>query len=440
MNLSQRSVLFSILVLFLTGILVGCNTTPNTPPTITETAPPTETPDEVILTMGAWRTSTEGMNDILNAFHEIYPHITIRWEPALSGEYDAILDAQLEAGTAPDLFYIRSFDAGQQLAKEGYLEPLGELPGLHENFSPERLSPWGTEDNTPYGVPLTASSHGIYYNKDIFEKLGLHIPETWEELLAAAQVIKDAGYIPFANGSKDAWTTPEIVFMNLAPNFVGGREGRMAYLNGDRCFNDANMVSAFQAIADLAPLFPPNHELLGYVDSLELFVQGKAIMWMSGSWDIPFLENAGTDFTWSIFAVPPPAGQPTYITFHPDVAIGLNAASQHKEEAMLFLEWMTSPAFGALLGDKIPGFFPMHRNPPTLSNEHANSFLSLHQGRATDIRFSWEKLGDGTPSGYALIGEGASAILQGEKTPQEATDALQAGLSQWFKPAMECNQ
>jgi raffinose/stachyose/melibiose transport system substrate-binding protein len=227
--------------------------------------------------------------------------------------------------------------------------------------------------NTPYGVPFTATSHGIYYNKAIFEALDLDIPQTWEALIEAAQVIQDAGYIPFANASKDSWAVAEIIFMNLAPNFIGGREGRMAYLSGERCFNDAHVVSAFQAVADMAPYLPENHALLGYIDCLELFLQQRAAMWMSGSWAIPYLEDAEADFDWSVFAVPPPAGQPAYVTFHLDVAIGLNAASHHKRQAKASLTWMTTPEFGELLGNAMPGFFPMHRDPPTLTNAHANA-------------------------------------------------------------------
>ena len=79
--------------------------------------------------------------------------------------------------------------------------------------------------------------------------------------------------------------------MNLAPNFIGGYEGRQAYLNGERCFNDENAVAAFQAVADIAPFFPDGQEALTYYDSQQLFLQGQAAMWLGGSWDIPVFEK-----------------------------------------------------------------------------------------------------------------------------------------------------
>ena len=147
-------------------------------------------------------------------------------------------------------------------------------------------------------------------------------------------------YDPFANASGDEWTIAEIVFMNIAPTFIGGYEGRQAYLNGERCFNDEHAVAAFQAIADIAPYLPDGQEALTYYDSQQLFLLGEAAMWLGGSWDIPFFESEAPDFNWGIFGIPSPEammGQ-RYVTFHMDAGMGLNAAAPeaNKEAARLF--------------------------------------------------------------------------------------------------------
>ncbi len=402
--------------------------------------PPALAQEEVTLTMGSWRVDDVAqMEQILAAFHEAHPNITIQFDPTNPPDYNATLRTQLEGGTGPDLFYLRSYTTSRQLFEEGFLEPLGDLPGLMENFTEAARAPWATDDGLPYGVPFIAVSHGIYYNIDLFEELGLTVPDTWEDLLATAQAIKDAGYEPFANASGDEWTIAEIVFMNLAPTFIGGLEGRLAYLNGERCFNDEHAVAAFQAVADIAPFLPEGQEALTYYDSQQLFLMGEAAMWMGGSWDIPFFESEEPDFAWSVFAIPAPEGQEEeYVTFHMDAGMGLNAASPHKEEARLFLEWMTTPEFGALLGNLLPGFFPIMTQAPTLENEHAAAFMALNEGRGLDVRWAWEGLLDGSPDGYTLMQNGALAVIAGEMTPQEAADALQAGLAEWFEPAQNC--
>ncbi len=432
----------TLAALLLTGILTAACSAPPTPdPTPAPTATPTEKPEDVVLVMGSWRPDdVEQMNRILDRFHNEHPDITIRFEPTNPPDYNEALQAQLEASTAPDLFYARSYATSRMQYEQGYLELLDDLPGLKERFDPQMLSAWATDEDLPYAVPFIATSHGIYYNADIFARLDLSPPRTWGELMDTAQKIQDAGITPFANTSGDPWTIAELVFMNLAPSFIGGREGRMAYLNGERCFNDEHVVAAFQAVSNLAPFFPDNHEMLTYADSRELFAQGQAAMVMSGSWDIAFFEASGLDFAWSVFATPPPAGQSAHVTFHPDAGVALNPACQHKEEARTFLSWMTTSDCAEALANELPGFFPMQRETPTITNEHAQAFLALNEGKGTDARFAWEKLREGSPDGYALMQDGALAVLEGEQTPQEAADALQAGLAEWFEPAQTCGE
>lgn len=448
MKRSSKAALRGLAVLVTLAAAAGC-TPPSTPPLTTTPLPtvdPTRSPSpsqaapEVVLTLGGWRTSTGRMNQLLAAFHEDHPQITVRLEPSDSAEYDSVIAAQLDAGTAPDLLYLRSYSASSALFDQGHLVTLDDLSGLREHFDPEVLEAWSTEEGGPYAVPFTATSHGIYFNRAIFDELRLDVPETWSDLMEVAESLQRAGIMPFANGTRAEWTAAETIFMNLAPNFIGCRDGRMAYLSGERCFNDDPMASAFQAVEDVAEFFPEDHHLLGYIDSLQLFVQGKAAMWISGSWDIPYFEEADPDFAWGVFAVPPPAGHAACVTFHLDVGIGLNEASDHQEEARAFLAWLTHPKFGALLGNEMPGFFPMHRESPSLENEHANAFLALNEGRETDIRFVWEKLREGTPSAYALVQTGALEVIRGDQTPQEAADTLQEGLASWYEPARTCDQ
>lgn len=397
--------------------------------------------DTVTLTMGSWRVDdVDQMRVILDAFQDEYPNIRIVFDPTNPPDYNATLRTQLSGGTAPDLFYLRSYATSRQLFEEGFLEPLDDLPGIMENFTAEARAPWATDDDMPYGVPFIAVSHGIYYNVDIFAELELDIPETWEELLEVAEAIDAAGYVPIANASGDEWTIAEIVFMNLAPNFIGGFEGRQAYLAGERCFNDEHAVAAFQAVADIAPFLPPGQEALSYYDSQQIWLFGEAAMWMGGSWDIPYFESEMPDFEWSIFAVPAPEGQPGFVTFHMDAGMGLNAASPNQDAARLFLEWMTTAEFAKLMADNLPGFFPISTEPVTLENPFANTFLALNEGRGLDVRWAWEGLLDGAPDGYTLMQNGALGVISGDLTPQQAADALQDGLAQWFEPAQTCGE
>ncbi len=430
----------------LLALLAGCAApvaAPSAPAAGEAPAAAAPAADATELVLGSWRVDdVSQMETILAAFTEENPGITVKFDPTNPPDYNTTLRAQLEGGTGPDLMYLRSYANSRLLFADGFIEPLDSMKDdLVAAYGEANLVPWSTLEGESYGVPIIAVSHGIYYNKDLFTQLAIEVPQTWEQLIAAAQAIQDAGYIPIANASGDTWTIAEIVFMNLAPNFIGGREGRVAYLNGERCFNDANAVAAFQAVADIAPFLPDGQEALVYYDSQALFQTGQAAMWMGGSWDIPVFEKEIADFEWGVFATPPLEGQPRYVTFHLDAGIGINAASANKEAAMTFLQWLNGPTFAKMLADQLPGFFPIHLQAPEVSNAHAAEFLALNKDAAgTDVRWAWDGLLEGTPDGYTLMQDGAIAVINGTMTPQEAADALQNGLAEWLPAAQTCGQ
>jgi branched-chain amino acid transport system substrate-binding protein len=394
---------------------------------------------QVVLTFGAWRTvEVEKVNRFLADFTAKHPNIRVKFQSVVVPWYTATLQFQLEHHIAADVFYLRPFSRSRYLFEAGYLEPLGGLPGLTENFDLHSRQAWLSERGDPYAVPFRAVSYGIYYNIDIFKQLNLKLPSSWAELLTTAQTLKEAGIIPFANGIETGWATSELIFMNLAPNFIGGREGRLKYEQGQRCFNDADVVAAFQAVADMAPYLPPTPETVNYDESKQLFEQGRAAMFLGSSTEISDFESDELDFKWNVFAIPAPAGQPEYMVYAGDFGIGLNAASKHKEAAKRFLEWLTKPETGELFSNELPGFFAMHQKAPDIRNQHAKAFLALTDERETDVLWVFPKMMEGIPNGKALIQKSTAAVIKGENTPTEAAEALQDGLAQWFKPAQKC--
>jgi raffinose/stachyose/melibiose transport system substrate-binding protein len=450
--MKHLKVLHTLLLVLVIVSLTACTTpvpatqAPTEAATTAATEAATAAPaEEVTLTLGSWRVDdAEAWARILDAFHQENPGITVKFDPTNPPDYNATLRAQLETGTGPDLYFVRSFATGRDLFDQGYVASLKDLPGLSDSISDAANAPWATDSGERYAVPIAAVSHGIYYNQDLFEANGIAVPTTWEELMTAAQKLKDAGVTPFANGTKDAWDINEVVMMALIPNNVGGLDGRMAYLNGDRCFNDADMVASFQQIKDLTPFLPDGFTAISYYDAEQLFVQGQAAMVFDGSWSISTFEKDAPEFKWSVMPVPPPAGKDEYISFHMDAAIGMNAATKNPEAAKVFLQWLEGAKFAEMFGNEIPGFFPVSKNDITLKDPVANTFLGFNKtAKGTDIRFVWEKLlaaPSGQQDAYTAMNNEVIAVLKGEHTPQEAADALQTALAAWYAPAGSCKK
>jgi raffinose/stachyose/melibiose transport system substrate-binding protein len=426
--------------------MLGCDTPPETDTRIVEKQPVVEIPvskpadelKQIILTLGSWRKDdVEQISYVLNEFNQQYPHIVIKFDPTEPAQYNDVLAAQLEGGTAPDLYYLRSHSASAKHYDQGHLVNLNDLKDIKNNFPSQMTEAWTSRSGDIYGVPLMAVSHGIYYNASFFSQHNLSIPNTWQELLQVAQKIKALGVIPFANATGDTWMVNGLIFQNLIPGFIGGESGRLEYYDGTRCFNDNDMVSAFEAVSDLSDFISENHNLLNYADTLQLFLQGRSPMIFGGSWDIPFFESQNPGFDWKVFAIPPPAGKEHVVTFHPDAAIGLNSHSSYQEEAKLFLQWMTSKDFADLYENQLPGFFPMHNSVESTDNIHANMFLELHQRYQTDTRI-WRQIEQGSPSDYELAVTLSNEVMNKTITPVVAANWLQDGIAKWHIPTENC--
>lgn len=378
--------------------------------------------EKTVLTLGSWRTDdVEQINALLAEYAKLVPDVEIQFKPTNPPDYNATLRLQLDSNTGPDLMYARSYATGQELFNAGYFEDCTNIPGLMENFTPSSLAPWQMPDGKMFAVPFAAVSHVVYYNKAIFKKVGLTIPETWEDFLSLCAKLQNAGYTPLANGLADEWDIFECFFCGILPNFIGGAAEREKYETGEKPLNDSNMVEAYQAMADVAKYCPSGFEAVTYNDSQVLFNTEKAVMFMDGSWTLGVYSDDELD--WGVFAMPAPKGKNTAICFHPDTAITMNTATKHPEEAKAFLAWLCTKEGATIASNKLPtGFFPMINASITISNAHANECLALNNGKETDARFVWPALMDL----YSPMDQAVIKVMKGELTAKQAADQIAA--------------
>lgn len=376
---------------------------------------------EVTLTMGSWRPDDSvQMNELFATYHELFPDVTITFEPTINVDYNATLRLQLESGIGPDQFTTRSFAGGLDLYNQGYLADITNVPGILENFIENNRAPW-SDGGVVYSLPFAAVSHGVYYNQDIFAANDLSVPNTWEEFIAVCEALLDAGITPLANGVADEWDILECVFCSMIPNYIGGAAGRAQFESGERALTDPAFVQALTDYASLAPFLPADFSAVTYNDSSNLFGLGQSAMFIDGSWSAGVYDDV--DFEWSVFPVPARAGSDTIIPFHPDMGIAVNAASANIEAAKDFIAWLATPEGAQIASDKLPlGFFPMISAPIVIEDPHAMAFLAMNEGRETDCRFVFAKL----TNLYSPMNQEIIKLLKGEQTPEGVAEAMAA--------------
>ncbi|MBD9446136.1 MULTISPECIES: ABC transporter substrate-binding protein [unclassified Rhizobium] len=393
---------------------------------------------DVTLTVESWRNDDLQIwqEKIIPAFEAKNPGIKIVFSPTAPTEYNASLNAKLDAGSAGDIITCRPFDPSLGIFDKKQLADLTSLPGM-ENFSPVAKAAWTTDDGkSTFCVPMASVIHGFIYNKDAFDKLGISVPKTEEEFFAALDKIKaDGTYIPLAMGTKDLWEAATMGYQNVGPNYWKGEDGRLALISGKQKLTDPEWVQPFEQIAKWKPYLGDGFEAQTYSDSQNLFTLGRAAIYPAGSWEIS-LFNSQAQFKMGAFPPPvPKAGDQGYISDHPDIAVGLNAKSTHAEEAKKFLTWVASPEFAEIYANSLPGFFSLNSTPVKMADPLAQEFVSWRGPFKSTIRSTYQILSRGTPNLENETWVASANVVNGTVTPADAAKKLQDGLDSWFKPA-----
>jgi raffinose/stachyose/melibiose transport system substrate-binding protein len=290
-----------------------------------------------------------------------------------------------------------------------------------------------------YCVPMATVIHGFIYNKEIFDELGLEEPRTESEFFAVLDAIQAAGITPLAITTKDDWTTATMGFNNIWPNFCDGENTRLAVIAGEVKQTDPCFVDTFDSLQRWEPYMPEGHQSIGYADAQQLFPLGLAAIYPSGSWEIP-LFNSIADFEMGAFRPYQPDDrdpEDCWIDDHVDIAVGMNANTDHPEEARVFLEWLTTQEFAQAFFDNQPGFFPLGQYDLVPSEDPlAGAFLSWRNECGSTIRLHDQFLRrNSTYEQYDVyLKPGMTKLMNNEFTPEEMAQWMQDGLDEWYVP------
>lgn len=392
---------------------------------------------DVTLTIESWRNDdlVIWQDKIIPAFEAAHPGIKLNFTPSAPAEYNAVLNSKLDAGSAGDIITCRPFDASLALYDAGHLADISNIDGM-ASFSPVAKSGWSTDDaSVQFCVPMASVIHGFIYNKDAFAELGLEVPATEEEFFAVLDAIKEDGsYTPMAMGTNDQWEAATMGYNNIGPNYWKGEEGRLALLAGEQSLTDEEWVGPYRQLARWGEYLGSGYEAQTYPDSQNIFTLGRAAIYPAGSWEVSGF-NALVDFEMGAFYPPvQAAGDTCYISDHTDIGIGMNAATENKAEAEIFLNWVGSSEFATIFANALPGFFPLSDAPVTLDDPLAQEFISWRGECESSIRSTYQILSRGTPNLENDTWNASVAVIKGEETPEDAGARLQAGLASWYAP------
>ncbi|WP_426252376.1 ABC transporter substrate-binding protein [Paenibacillus pabuli] len=255
---------------------------------------------------------------------------------------ETVLKTRVVKNDVPDIMAMGATDTYSILAQSDIFADLTDSPLLKTidpNYIQMLKDVTGMDRVT--GVPYATNANGIMYNKTLFKEMGLDVPKTWDELIATAQKIKDAGKIPFYFTYKDDWQT-NLPFNALGPNLVGID----FYL--ERRENKVTFKEKYREVAEkqLELMNYGHSDNFGkaYSDGNRAFANGEAYMYIQGTWAISEIRKANPNVDIGFFPFPT-GNDPSQIKLVNgiDSLFTISADTPHKEQAEQFLAFLVEP-------------------------------------------------------------------------------------------------
>ncbi|GGF38953.1 ABC transporter substrate-binding protein [Microbacterium sorbitolivorans] len=144
-------------------------------------------------------------------------------------------------------------------------------------------------------LPYQYNLEGIWYNKTIFDEVGIDEPQTYDELLAAADALQAAGYQPLTTAGADGWPMTRLMGMYIFRN--AGPDAMAKIKDGSAKLTDPEYVAGAAALQDLATAgyFGTGFQTMDGGTSTAQFLTGKAAMKYDGSWLLSAINDDSQD-------------------------------------------------------------------------------------------------------------------------------------------------
>lgn len=228
-----------------------------------------------------------------------------------------------------------------QYAAKGWIQPLDDLIAKYksqyglDDISPSLLKQF-TYNGHVYGLPNQVNVHEMVYRKDIFDKLGLKAPTTFDELVADAKKIQDANLVRYP------LTMPISAGTYASSDFYNSLGSLGSTLTDPNTnapqLNSPAAAKAMGSLKQLVPYMSPsaiNSDESAVATALET---GQSAIGITYSGDMgQLLDSKNTQYASDFAFAPPPSveqgGKPWGTVFVDGFALAKNSKA---DESLLF--------------------------------------------------------------------------------------------------------
>lgn len=291
---------------------------------------------------------TDWWDEITDGFEAKHPGVTIESNFVPFNQYLTTLAAMTAGDSLPDLFFghVKSAELGRAGLAVNYSE-LFE-PAFFEHFYAGPVRQFTFDDGDVYALPWTAQIFGLFVNDRIMTELGLTPPGTWDELLAMAPKIREAGLTPIAFGNLAKNVCPDFLLPLIA------QYGGDVYALDD--LTEAGLTWDSQPVVDALTMMQSLAQAGVFLDGVngiderpawQIAYQGRAAMLYTGSWAPAVFEAEATQDwldNYSVQKVPAVTADGVHYTGDGSgEGFVLNAKSPDREMTIEFVKYLFSP-------------------------------------------------------------------------------------------------
>jgi multiple sugar transport system substrate-binding protein len=209
----------------------------------------------------AWKAVTAAMAECGNVTSELDQDFAQKHVAALAAN--------------PALYHIQGVSNGSitPLLNQGLIRPLDDLVAKYgQNLSPNQLI---RIDGKIMAIAMMVNTQHLMYRKDILDELGIAVPATYDDVLAAAETIKASGKVAHPLGAtvKSGWNLAQD-FNNMFLGFGG------TFVNADNtpAVNSEAGVKALEMMKALTAYMDPEYLTADSTVVQQQFQQGKIAM------------------------------------------------------------------------------------------------------------------------------------------------------------------
>jgi glucose/mannose transport system substrate-binding protein len=252
------------------------------------------------------------------------------------------------------------------LVEQGLLQSLEEVAsaeGWRDFIYPPELIETCEFEGEFYCVPVNIHSwQWMWINNDVYKQVGLPVPQTFEEFLAGAPKIQEAGIIPLALGGQ-GWQESGM-FDVVASSIMGFPLMQSIYRDKDvDAFRDGRFESVLNTFRELNTFTDEGSPGRLWNDTTAMVIEGKAAMQVMGDWARGEFAVAGKEAMVDYSCVIP--GKEKYVALGGDVFVfPKNDDPKVKDVQLAMASMMVNPTVQAKFNNA-KGSLPMRLDVDT---------------------------------------------------------------------------